>query len=165
LAARHREFAAGTRPGLSIVDCDRLAASYGRDRWFDDRYWCRSKQAVALEALPLLARHTSAVMAAQLGLSRKCLVLDLDNTLWGGIVGEDGLDGIQLGSEGAGQAFVAFQEYALAMKDRGLILPVASKNNQADPRGVFERHPEMRIKLDDIAVFAVNWRDKPANLK
>jgi FkbH-like protein len=165
LDALNREFAAGTRPGLSIVDCDRLAASYGRDRWFDDRYWYRSKQAVALEALPLLARHTSAVMAAQLGLSRKCLVLDLDNTLWGGIVGEDGLDGIQLGSEGAGQAFVAFQEYALAMKDRGVILAVASKNNEADARDVFERHPEMRIKVDDIAVFAVNWQDKPANLR
>jgi FkbH-like protein len=150
---------------VSFVDCDRLASTYGRDRWFDDRYWFRSKQAVALEALPVLARHTAAVVAARLGLSRKCLVLDLDNTLWGGIVGEDGLDGIVLGGEGTGEAFVAFQEYVLALKERGVILAVASKNNEADAREVFEHHPEMRIRLDDIAMFSVNWEDKPANLR
>jgi FkbH-like protein len=157
---------AQTAPGnVSLVDCDRLAANFGRLRWFDDRYWIRSKQAVALEALPLLARHTAAVTAAQLGLTRKCLVLDLDNTLWGGVIGEDGLEGIKLGGDGAGEAFVAFQESVLALKERGVLLAVASKNNEADAREVFERHPEMRIRLDDIAVFAANWEDKPANLR
>jgi FkbH-like protein len=150
---------------VSLVDCDRLAGDFGRLRWFDDRYWIRSKQAVALEALPMLARTTAALIAARMGLTRKCLVLDLDNTLWGGIVGEDGLEGIRLGGDGVGEAFVAFQEAVLALKDRGILLAVASKNNDADAREVFERHPEMRIRLDDISVFVANWEDKPSNLR
>jgi len=113
----------------------------------------------------LLARHTAAVVGARLGLTRKCLVLDLDGTLWGGVVGEDGVDGIVLGGGEAGEAFVAFQEYVLELKQRGVILAVASKNNEADAREVFERHPEMRLGLEDLAVFAVNWEDKPANLR
>ena len=165
LEALNRALSESATQNVNLVDCDRLAAHYGRSRWFDDRYWVRSKQAVALEALPLLARHTAAVIAARLGLTRKCLVLDLDNTLWGGVIGEDGLDGIQLGGDGAGEAFVAFQESVLALKDRGVLLAVASKNNEADVREVFERHPAMRIKLDDISAFAVNWEDKPANLR
>jgi FkbH-like protein len=163
--ALNRELAAAASEQVSIVDCDRLASDFGRHRWFDDRYWFRSKQAVALEALPVLARHTAAVIAGRLGLSRKCLVLDLDNTLWGGVVGEDGIEGIALGGDGIGEAYVAFQEYVLEMKDRGVILAVASKNNEVDAREVFERHPEMRIRLEDISVFAVNWEDKPANLR
>jgi FkbH-like protein len=150
---------------VSVVDCDRLAANFGRERWFDDRYWFRAKQAVALEALPLLSRNTAAVIAGRLGLQRKCLVLDLDNTLWGGVIGEDGLDGITLGSDGAGSAFAAFQEYCLALKERGVILAVASKNNEADAREVFDRHPDMRLRLEDFATFVVNWEDKPANLR
>jgi FkbH-like protein len=163
--ALNRELSAAAGEHVSIVDCDRLAANYGRARWFDDRYWFRAKQAVALDALPLLARHTAAVIAGRLGLARKCLVLDLDNTLWGGVVGEDGLEGIALGGDSAGEAFAAFQEYILELKERGVVLAVASKNNEADAREVFERHPEMRIRLGDISVFAVNWEDKPANLR
>ena len=124
-----------------------------------------AKQAVALDALPLLARHTAAVLAAWLGLSRKCLVLDLDNTLWGGVIGEDGLAGIELGAGVAGEAFVAFQGYLLDLKERGVILAVVSKNNEADAREPFEHHPDMAITLDDIAVFVANWEDKPTNLR
>ncbi len=165
LQALNNALAESTTDSVSIVDCDRLAADFGRARWFDDRYWIRSKQAVALEAVPLLARHTAAVIAARLGLTRKCLVLDLDGTLWGGVIGEDGLAEIQLGGEGVGEAFVTFQESVLALKDRGVLLAVASKNNETDAREVFERHPEMRIRLDDISAFEVNWDDKPANLR
>jgi len=157
---------AQSAPGhVSIVDCERLSANFGRARWFDDRYWLRSKQAVALDALPLLARQSAAVIASRTGLSRKCLVLDLDNTLWGGIIGEDGINGIHLGGDGSGEAFVAFQDYLLALKDRGVLLAIASKNNEADAREVFERHPEMHIRLNDISAFVVNWDDKPANLR
>jgi FkbH-like protein len=165
LQALNRELAAAASGQVSIVDCDRLASDFGRHRWFDDRYWFRSKQAVALDALPMLARHTAAVIAGRLGLSRKCLVLDLDNTLWGGVIGEDGIEGIVLGGDGIGEAYVAFQEYVLELKERGVILAVASKNNEGDAREVFERHPEMRIRLEDISVFAVNWEDKPANMR
>jgi FkbH-like protein len=159
------ELGAAAGDSVGIVDCDRLAASFGRSRWFDDRYWHLAKQAVALDALPLLARHTVAVLAAALGLNRKCLVLDLDNTLWGGVIGEDGLSGIALGSGARGEAFVAFQEYVLRLKEKGVILAVASKNNDADARQPFEQHPDMRLRLEDVAVFVANWEDKPANLR
>ena len=149
---------------VSIVDCERLSALYGKRRWFDDRYWYVSRQAVALDALPMLARHTAAVLAADLGLSRKCLVLDLDNTLWGGVIGEDGLSGIRLGAGPEGEAFVAFQRYILQLKDKGIILAVCSKNNEADAREPFEKHPDMALKLDDIAMFIANWKPKSQNI-
>jgi FkbH-like protein len=151
---------------VTLVDVDRLSAYYGKAGWFDDRYWHRSKQAVSLEAVPLLARHCAAVMAAHLGLSSKCLVLDLDNTLWGGVIGEDGLPALKLAQgDPQGEAFLAFQEYILQLKKRGVVLAVASKNNDGDAREPFERHPDMRIRLDDIAVFIANWDDKPTNLR
>ena len=155
----------GLDGGALIIDCDRLASEVGRRSWFDDRYWHLAKQAVAPQFLPLVARHTISVLAASLGLSRKCLVLDLDNTLWGGVVGEDGLSGIRLGAGPEGEAFVAFQRYILELKAKGVVLAIASKNNDADAREVFERHPDMQLKLDDIAAFAINWEDKASNLR
>lgn len=150
---------------VSLVDCERLSALFGKQRWYDPRYWHMAKQAVALDALPLLARHTAAVLAASLGLSRKCLVLDLDNTMWGGVIAEDGLAGIKLGNGVDGEAFVAFQEYVLKLKNKGVTLAVCSKNNHADAILPFEQHPEMRVKLDDIALFVANWESKPDNLR
>lgn len=150
---------------VALVDCDRLASTWGKDRWFDDRYWFLAKQAVSLEALPLLARHTAAVIAAELGLSRKCLVLDLDNTLWGGVVGEDGLAGIRLGDGAEGEAYVAFQERILELKRKGIVLAIASKNDESEARSVFVDHPEMRIREDDIACFAANWDTKVDNIR
>jgi len=150
---------------VSIVDCERLSALFGKRQWFDPRFWHLAKQAVSLTALPLLARHTAAVIAADLGLSRKCLVLDLDGTLWGGVIGEDGLAGIALGDGVDGEAFVSFQEYILKLKNKGVILAVCSKNNEIDARLPFEKHPEMRIKLDDFAIFVANWQPKPENIR
>ncbi len=150
---------------VSIVDCERLAGQFGKAGWFDDRYWFMSKQAVALDALPLLANHTVAVLAAVLGLSRKCLVMDLDNTLWGGVIGEDGLAGITLGAGPVGEAYLALQEFILSLKNKGVILAVCSKNNEADARQPFENHPDMRIGLDDLAMFVANWKPKPDNLQ
>jgi FkbH-like protein len=163
--AVNAQLAAAASDQIAIVDCERLAALVGKRRWFDPRYWHLAKQAVALDVLPLLARHTAAVVAARLGLGKKCLVLDLDNTLWGGIVGEDGTSGIRLGATPEGEAFQAFQESILALKRRGVVLAVCSKNNEADAREVFERHPAMRISLDDIAVFVADWRSKPEQLQ
>ena len=163
--AVNSRLAASAPPNVAFVDCERLAALIGKRRWFDPRYWHFAKQAVALDALPILARHTAAVIGARLGLSRKCLVLDLDNTLWGGIVGEDGLDGIRLGDTPEGEAFQAFQESILALQRRGIVLAVCSKNNEADAREVFDRHSAMRIALDDVAVFVADWRPKPEQLR
>ncbi|MEO8340731.1 MAG: HAD-IIIC family phosphatase [Nitrospirota bacterium] len=162
LNARLGEEAGST---VSLVDCERLSALFGKQRWCDPRYWYMAKQAVALDALPFLARHTAAVIGASFGLSRKCLVLDLDNTLWGGVIAEDGLAGIKLGSGVDGEAFVAFQEYILKLKNKGVILAVCSKNNYDDAIRPFEKHPEMRLKLDDIALFIANWEPKPNNVR
>jgi len=151
--------------GVLVVDVDRIASDFGKFRWFDDRYWHIAKQATALDALPVLARHTASVLAASLGLSRKCLVLDLDGVLWGGVIGEDGIAGIRLGAGAEGESFVAFQEYLLELKARGVILAVSSKNDDALARLPFETHPDMRLKLDDIAVFRANWEDKATNVK
>ncbi len=150
---------------ISIVDCERLSAWFGKQRWFDPRYWYLAKQAVALDAVPLLARHTAAVISGRLGMNRKCLVLDLDNTLWGGLIAEDGVAGIALGHGADGEAFVAFQEYVLELKRKGIILAVCSKNNYADAIEPFTKHPDMRIKLEDIAIFIANWSPKPDNIR
>lgn len=150
---------------VAIVDCERLSGLVGKERWVDPRYWHLAKQAVSLAALPLLARHVSAVLAARLGLSRKCLVLDLDNTLWGGVIGEDGLSGIKIGGDQTGEAFSEFQEYVLRLKDKGILLAAVSKNNDQDAREPFEKHPEMKLRLDDFAVFIANWEPKSDNIR
>ena len=150
---------------VSIVDCDRLASQYGKERWFDPRYWNLAKTALSIEAMPILASHTLAVIAAELGLSKKCLVLDLDNTLWGGVVGEDGLANLKLGSGANGEAFVDFQKYVLDLQEKGVVLAVCSKNNEKDAKEPFEKHPEMLIQLEHIACFVANWEPKPENLR
>lgn len=165
LSALNARLAEAAGAEVLTVDCDRIAGAFGKARWFDDRYWHLAKQAVALDALPELARHTAAVLTAAEGLSCKCVALDLDNTLWGGVIAEDGLSGIELGNGARGEAYVAFQEYLLALRSRGIILAVASKNNDADAREPFEQHPDTRLRLDDFAAFQANWNDKPSSLR
>jgi FkbH-like protein len=151
-------------PNVSLLDCERLSALVGKERWTDPRYWHFSKHAVSLEALPFLARHLAAVIGAGLGAGRKCLVLDLDNTLWGGVIAEDGVEGIVVGGDQTGEAFVSFQEYIRTLKEKGVLLAVCSKNNENDAREPFDRHPGMRLRLDDFAMFVANWDPKPENL-
>lgn len=148
-----------------LVDRDRVASDFGKRRSFDDRYWHLAKQAVALDALPDLAWHTVAVLAASEGLGSEAVVVDADNTLWGGVVAEDGLAGFQLGDSPQGAAFVAFQEYLLALRSRGILLAVVSKNDDSDAREPFEQHPDMRLSLSDVDVFIANWRDKATNVR
>jgi FkbH-like protein len=165
LAALNAQLGALAGDETLLVDCERLAALVGKRRWFDDRYWHAAKQAVALDLLPLLARHTAAVIAGDLGLGRKCIALDLDDTLWGGVVGDDGLEGLRLGGDAEGEAYQAFQEYLLRLTGRGIVLAVCSKNDPAIARSVFEQHPEMRLRIDDIACFDASWDPKPEGLR
>ncbi len=148
-----------------LVDCARLANDVGNRNWFDARYWHLAKQAVSPRCIPLLTRHVGAVLAATQGLSRKVLVLDLDNTLWGGVLGEDGIGGIRLGEGTEGEAFSAFQAYVLDLKARGVVLAVCSKNDESLVRDAFSEHEGMRIGLDDIAVLSASWDDKPTQLR
>jgi FkbH-like protein len=149
---------------VGYLDLEALAAGFGTAHWFDDRGWYMAKLPYAPEALPQLARHTAAVLAARLGLSRRCVVLDLDNTLWGGVVGDDGLDGIALGGGAAGEAFVDFQVGLKELVGRGIVLAVCSKNDPAVALAPFREHPEMVLKEDDIAAFVANWEPKSANI-
>ena len=160
----NRRLAHDAGDDVLLVDCERLAARVGKRNWLDPRLWYGTRQPVAHEALPVLARETAAVLAADLGLAARCLVLDLDNTMWGGIVGEDGLDGIVIGEGPDGEAYAAFQEYVSALRSRGVILAVASKNDLEAARRPFADLPEMRLKLDDFAVFVADWRRKPEQI-
>ncbi len=156
---------ASKRSGVTILDLDEVASLIGKRKWDDARMWIAAKQYPAAEAIGLLAAHQVAALRGLYGLNAKCLVLDLDNTLWGGVIGEDGLSGIRLGGSPEGEAFVEFQQYIKALRDRGVILAVCSKNNEADARLPFEKHPEMVLKLEDVAVFIANWLPKSENIR
>lgn len=158
---------ASTAPkGVVVVDVDGVAALCGKARWASARQWHMSKQLPAAECLPVLADVYLGVIRAVAGLARKVLVLDLDNTLWAGVIGEDGLGGIRVGAPSAeGEAHAALQRYALELKGRGVLLAVCSKNNEADARLPFEKHEGMVLRMDDFVAFSANWEDKPSNLR
>jgi FkbH-like protein len=151
--------------GLAILDVEQAAAAYGKLDWEDPVLWHAAKQYPAADALPWLVRHQVALLRAALGLNAKCVVLDLDGVLWGGVVGEDGLTGIRLGGSGVGEAHQAFQHYLKSLRRRGIVLAVCSKNNEEDARLPFQEHPEMVLTLDDITPFVANWCPKDENLR
>lgn len=150
---------------VAILDIDQIAGLYGKQRWSDPTQWTVAKQYPHSEALPFLARHQVALLRAICGLTSKCAVLDLDGTLWGGAIGEDGVEGIRLGGTPEGESYLSFQRYLLGLRDRGIPLAVCSKNNPEDAREPFRSHPEMLLKLEDFAVFQANWESKPDNLR
>lgn len=149
-----------------LVDVDWLAQAVGLDAWTDERGWHLAKMPFSQAALPMYAELVVRAIAAMRGKSRKCLVLDLDNTLWGGVIGDDGVDGIALNpGDAVGEAHRAIQTAALDLRRRGVVLAVCSKNDDATARIPFREHPGMLIKEDDIAVFMANWEDKATNLE
>lgn len=150
---------------VSFIDAEQLLAQLGRS-WWDERLFRLAKQPFAMDALPTIANTVAAATAGALGLSRKVLILDLDNTLWGGVIGDDGLDGIRLGPESAeGESYVAFQHYVKSLSKRGIALCVCSKNDSKIAREPFERHGAMVLTADDFADFRANFDDKAANIR
>lgn len=150
---------------VHINDVDWLASLHGVARWHDPRFWYHAKQATSFECLAHYAHNSARVIASIYGSPRKVLVLDLDNTLWGGVIGDDGLEGIRIGQGSSeGEAFLAFQRYLLDLKARGVLLAVCSKNEDANARLPFTDHPEMVLRLDDLVSFRANWEPKPNNL-
>ena len=157
---------AADEDGVDVLALDRAAADSGLSAWHDAGLWHRAKQEVSPAAAPMYGDLAARLMAAKQGRSFKCLVLDLDNTLWGGVVGDDGLEGLTLGQGSAlGEAFAAFQTYARELSRRGVILAVCSKNDEANALEPFEKHPEMVLRRGDIACFVANWNDKAANIR
>jgi FkbH-like protein len=154
------------RHGVDLVAVDDAARRDGLAAWHDPALWHRSKQEVTPARAPSYGELVGRLVAARQGRSYKCLVLDLDNTLWGGVIGDDGLDGIVLGQGSPlGEGFVSVQEYAKDLARRGVILAVSSKNDEANALEPFEKHPEMVLRRGDIASFQANWTDKAANIR
>jgi FkbH-like protein len=152
--------------GVLLLDVARVSERDGIDAWFDAGRWLQGKLEIAPQAAPLYGDLAVRILAAQRGLSKKCLVLDLDNTLWGGVIGDDGLEGIVIGQgSAAGEAHLALQRYAKQLKERGVILAVCSKNDAKIAESVFHEHPEMLLRRSDFAAFQANWHDKAENLK
>jgi FkbH-like protein len=148
-----------------LMDVATLAETVGLSAWHDAPQWLLAKIPFSMECVPLFADHVARIVAGLRGKARKCLVLDLDNTVWGGVVGDDGLDGIKIGNGSAtGEAHLELQRAALALRQRGIVLAVSSKNNDDIARLPFREHPDMLLREEHIAVFQANWEDKATNL-
>ena len=153
-------------PNLFICDIAGLQNKLGRDQLFAANVYTSTEMVLSIEALPYVASRVMDIVCAIKGQFKKCLILDLDNTVWGGVIGDDGLEGIQLGHGlGIGKAFSEFQMWVKKLKQRGIIICVASKNNEETAKEPFEKHPDMVLKLDDIAVFQANWETKVDNIR
>jgi FkbH-like protein len=152
--------------GDVLLDVASLAEAVGTANWHNVQQWNMAKFAFAEELIPLYAEHVARTVASIRGKSRKVLVLDLDNTVWGGVIGDDGLEGIQIAQGDAhGEAHLAVQRMALDLRQRGVVLAVSSKNTDEVARIPFVKHPEMLLKLEHISVFQANWNDKATNIE
>ncbi len=151
---------------LFVCDIDCLQSKLGRDMMFAPNMYVSTEIILSMQAIPYVASRIMDIICAVQGKFKKCLILDLDNTVWGGVIGDDGLEGIQLGHGlGIGKAFTEFQMWVKKLKQRGIIICVASKNNEETAKEPFEKHPDMVLKLDDIAVFQANWETKVDNIR
>ena len=158
--------AAAREHGAHLVSVHVHAGLDGLDDWHDPALWFRAKQEISPAAAPMYGELVARSLAAAQGRVRKSLVLDLDNTLWGGVVGDDGVEGLELGQgSGEGEAFLAVQAYARDLSARGVVLAVCSKNDEDVARRAFDTHPDMVLKTSDIAAFVANWDDKASNLR
>ncbi len=151
--------------GVYIIDVDLLQSTIGYLNYFDNRYWHIGKAPYTREACNLIAKEYIKFIRSLKGKSKKCLVLDCDNTLWGGIIGEDGIAGINLGRTFPGSAYREFQQTVLNLYNRGVILAVASKNNESDVIEVMENHPDMILRKEFFASMKIGWKDKMTNLQ
>ena len=152
-------------PNAYFVDLELCRSRIGAENFYDHRYWHIGRAPYGSRALVEIASENFKFIRALKGKNRKCLVLDCDNTLWGGIVGEAGLAGLKLGPTYPGSAYRDFQLEILSLYNRGIILALCSKNNEEDVWEVFEKHPDMVLQEEHIATAQINWRNKADNLK
>lgn len=153
-------------PNLFICDLAGLQNLFGRQFMFSPNVYMSTEMVLSVNALPYVASRVVDIIGAIKGQFKKCLILDLDNTVWGGVIGDDGLEGIELGHGlGIGKAFTEFQMWVKKLKQRGIIICVASKNNEETAKEPFEKHPDMVLKFNDIAVFMANWETKVDNIR
>ena len=156
---------AGKNSSVILIDLSTIQNSMGRKQFFDEKLYYTAKMPISTFALPEVAFQVVNAIKVRKGKVKKCVVLDLDNTLWGGVIGDDGMNNIQIGELGTGRAFSAFQTWLKELKNRGIILAVCSKNNEDIAKEPFEKHPDMVLKMEDIAMFVANWQDKAGNIR
>jgi FkbH-like protein len=154
-----------THKNLFINDLSSLSNKFGEPFIIDVKVYINTNMAFSLDFLPHLAKNTIDIILAALGQFKKCLIMDLDNTMWGGIVGDDGYENIQVGNLGIGKAFTELQIWAKQLKERGIILAICSKNTEEIAIEPFIKHPEMVLRMEDISVFVANWETKVDNIR
>ena len=152
-------------PNAILIDMNVILNRIGGEVFYDSRYWHIGKAPYSRRALQEIAFENAKAIRALKGKNKKCLVLDCDNTLWGGIVGEDGVSGIKLGTSYPGSAFYEFQQEIIKLFNRGIIIALCSKNNEDDVLEVFQHHPDMLLKETHIATHRINWEDKASNIR
>ena len=148
-----------------IVDLTAIQNEIGSAALFDHSIYVSTEMVLAVEALPLVASRVVDIISAIAGNVHKCLICDLDNTLWGGVVGDDGIEKLQLGMLGVGKAFMELQHWVKKLAERGIIIAICSKNDEAVAKEPFEKHPDMVLRLNDISIFVANWEDKASNIR
>lgn len=148
-----------------LVDFSNLSSTVGTQNWFDNKYWLTARMSFSPDCIPIAADYVCRTISALVGKSKKVLVLDLDNTIWGGVVGDDGIEKLKIGAgDPIGEAHLSLQRVAKNYAECGIILAVASKNDDQIARQPFITIPDMLLGLEDFAIFQANWQNKPANL-
>jgi len=150
---------------LFICDLAALQSQLGYRFVFDPKMYLNADMVYSIDFLPYIAKNITDIISSINGSFKKCLILDLDNTTWGGIIGDDGMEGIQLGHLGTGKIYTDLQLWAKQLKQRGIILAVCSKNTDEIAREPFISHPDMELRIEDIAVFVANWETKVDNIR
>ena len=153
------------KKNVNIGDLSTIQNTIGSKTAVSEKFYITTDNVLDIDVLPAVAKSIADIILAYLGRFKKCLVLDLDNTMWGGIIGDDGMEGIQIGDLGIGKAFTKFQQWIKQLKERGIILTVCSKNTEHLAKEPFEKHPDMVLRLEDIAVFVANWQNKADNIR
>jgi FkbH-like protein len=148
-----------------ICDISTIQNKMGRDILFSTSIYINSEMVLSIDALPIVAESVTQMIVAFQGKFKKCIILDLDNTLWGGVIGDDGINNIQIGGLGIGKAFTEFQHWLKKLQQRGIILCICSKNKESVAKEPFKVHPDMVLRLNDIAVFLANWETKVDNIQ
>jgi FkbH-like protein len=150
--------------GVRLIDTEWQASYFGKRVWFDERLWCQARQALSPSYLPALAKAASDVLLLGLGTMVKCVVVDLDNTLWGGVLGDDGPEGIEIGQTEVGLAFRRVQAALAELRARGVLLAACSRNHEDAVRKVLDTHPDMLLRSSDFAAIVANFGEKVTNL-
>lgn len=151
--------------GFYICDLSTIQNQVGKTLVFQPSIYVNTDMVLSIEVLPRVAYRTIDIITSLNGKIKKCIIIDLDNTTWGGIIGDDGIENIQIGSLGIGKAFSEFQHWVKKLKNRGIIVAVCTKNTESVAKEPFEKHPDMVLKLEDIAIFVANWDNKVDNIR